>query len=137
MAITRDGAALVFADDANGDHDIRVAEIATKQVLTIGKLQAPTTFGSKAGFATFGVGNRGGTYIADGKANRIKQVKFNAATSVFTIPDLAGDGTAESKDGPQSEARFHKPEAIAASRAGDKIYVADNGSHTIRMLEYK
>ena len=134
MAITRDGSALIFADNPNATHDIRIATIKDRKVIKIGELN-PATFGNRAGIATFGSGNRDDTYIADSQANRIKQVVFDGKD--FTIVNFAGDGSAGNKDGALSEARFNKPEAIAASRAGDKIFIADVGSHTIRMLEYK
>ena len=134
MAISPDGTVLVVADNANALHDIRSVHIAARAVGTIATLGEPPAgvFGAAAGLA---IATYNTVFVADGKANRIKRIFVDG---VFAeIQNFAGDGTAGTRDGPLNKARFNRPEAIAVNREGDKIYVADAGSHTIRMIAYR
>lgn len=126
MAISPDGQAIVIADDPVNMHVIRL--VSTQNGLTLSTTVKLTPGRSaKAGL----VNVQGKTYIADGAANRIQLMEASG------IRIFAGNGEAESRDGSLSDSSFHQPEAITANRKGDRIYVADAGSSSIRMIAFK
>ena len=126
MTISPDGQAIVIADDPVNTHVIRL--VSTQTGLTL-KTKYNLTEGpsAKAGL----VNVQGKTYIADGAANRIRLMEASG------MRIFAGNGDAESRDGSLPDSSFHQPEAITANRGGDRIYVADTGSSSIRMIAFK
>ena len=125
MTISPDGTAIIIADDPMNTHVIRTVVVQNGLVLS---LEANLTPGRSARAGLVNV--QGKTYIADGAANRIRLRE----DSVTGIVDFAGNGDAASRDGSLSDSSFHQPEAITANREGDRIYVADVGSNSIRMI---
>jgi DNA-binding beta-propeller fold protein YncE len=72
----------------------------------------------------------GNLYVADAVDQTIRKVAPDG-----TVTTLAGTpGVAGTLDGPGSEAQFNAPTAVAVDAAG-KVYVADRGNHTIRMID--
>ena len=69
----------------------------------------------------------GTLYVADSGNHRIRII---AGGQVST---LAGDGTAGFLDGPAISARFNGPVGLALGSDG-KLYVADAGNHSIRVI---
>ncbi len=79
-----------------------------------------------SGVAVDGSGN---LYVADNNNSTIRKV-----TSSGVVTTLAGTaGSTGSADGFGSAARFYSPRNVAVDGAGN-VYVADNGSHTIRQI---
>ena len=74
------------------------------------------------------VDTKGNLYVADQSNNRIRMI--SAAGAVST---LAGDGTANFKDGPGLSAEFNGPSGIAIDQQGN-LYVADQYNNRIRKI---
>ncbi|MBL0095875.1 MAG: gliding motility-associated C-terminal domain-containing protein [Bacteroidetes bacterium] len=72
----------------------------------------------------------GNFYIADTKNYKIR--KIDASGNVTT---LAGTGVFGTSNGPGATARFGTPAGIAVTRDGQKIYVSDYNTHTIRLID--
>ncbi len=72
----------------------------------------------------------GNLYISDTKNYKIR--KIDAAGNVTT---LAGTGVFGTSNGPGATARFGTPAGIAVTRDGQKIYVSDYNTHTIRLID--
>lgn len=72
----------------------------------------------------------GNFYVADTKNYKIR--KIDAAGNVST---LAGTGVFGTSNGPAATARFGTPAGIAVSKDGQKIYVSDYNTHTIRLID--
>ena len=130
MAISPTGEHLYLADDAANTHVVRRVYIPNGVVMSSGATLTPGE-GTRVGLAQLD----GVTYIADGNANRIKRMTL---TTVMMEQDgiqiFAGDGVPESRDGTRLDSSFNRPAAIAANRKVDRIYVADMGSHRIRLI---
>ncbi|MBU2603932.1 MAG: cell wall-binding repeat-containing protein [Actinobacteria bacterium] len=75
------------------------------------------------------VDSAGNLYVADSFNHTIRRI--TPAGAVTTFAGTAG--AAGSADGAGSAARFAYPSAIAIDSA-DKLYVADSGNHTIRVI---
>jgi DNA-binding beta-propeller fold protein YncE len=82
------------------------------------------------GLALDGAGN---LYVGDMRNHAIR--KITPAGKVLTLagPVQGGPVQAGSTDGRGSEARFSRPCGLAVDSAG-KVYVADSGNHTIRLI---
>ncbi|GCE01802.1 SMP-30/gluconolactonase/LRE family protein [Embleya hyalina] len=50
------------------------------------------------------------------------------------VSTVAGDGTADFKDGPAASARFHRPFGVAVHKGNGNVYVADADNHRIRLI---
>jgi gliding motility-associated-like protein len=72
----------------------------------------------------------GNFYIADTKNYKIR--KIDASGNVTT---LAGTGVFGTSNGPGATARFGTPAGIAVTKDGQKIYVSDYNTHTIRLID--
>ncbi|MEO6244071.1 MAG: NHL repeat-containing protein [Opitutaceae bacterium] len=87
---------------------------------------AAARFNTPSGLAVDASAN---IYVADFENHTIRKV-----TSAGIVTTLAGSpGTKGASNGTGSAARFTNPSGIAVDAAG-KIYVADQGSHTIRAI---
>ena len=126
MAISPDGKAMFIADDPMNTHVIRAVVIPTGLVLSTA-VTLRNGLSARAGL----VNVQGKTYIADGAANWIRLLEGTG------IQTFAGNGEAASRDGSLPDSSFHQPEAITANHTGDRIYVADVGSHSIRLIALK
>ena len=83
-------------------------------------------FNTPGGVATDASGN---VYVADTYNQRIRKITPGGA-----VITLAGNGTADFKDGKGGLAEFNEPTGVAVDASGN-IYVADNGNHRIRKLQ--
>src|SRR4030095_9474352 len=75
------------------------------------------------------VDRHGHVYVADTGNHTIRKITSSGVVS--TLAGLAG--SAGSEDGTGSAARFAVPTGVAVDSAAN-IYVADNGTRTIRMI---
>jgi DNA-binding beta-propeller fold protein YncE len=66
--------------------------------------------------------------VADARNHRIRKI-----TKADVVSTLAGDGTADFKNGQGTEAQFYGPSGIAVDSAGN-IYVADSNNNRIRKI---
>jgi DNA-binding beta-propeller fold protein YncE len=71
-------------------------------------------------------------YVADLKNHRIRKI-----TPDGTVSTIAGDGTANFKDGAGKTAQFNEPRALAVTPDGSTIYVVDRGNNKIRKIVIK
>jgi len=69
----------------------------------------------------------GNIYVGDFRNNRIRKITGS------TVVTIAGDGTADFKDGAGPNAQFTRPEGVAVDALGN-VYVADRGNHRIRKI---
>jgi DNA-binding beta-propeller fold protein YncE len=84
------------------------------------------TFNGPFGVAVDAAGN---VYVGDATNHRIRKI-----TPDGTVSTLAGDGTANFKDGVGTAAQFNAPGDIAVTPDGSTIYVADRGNNKIRKI---
>lgn len=77
------------------------------------------------------VDTHGRIYVADTGNNLIRTVSPEGV--VQTLAGVAG--VAGSEDGDGASARFNGPTALAVSRTGTLVYVADTGNSTIRTID--
>ena len=76
-----------------------------------------------------GVDSGFNVYVADDRNRTIRKI-----TAAGIVTTLAGNpGVQGTADGAGSAAEFHSPKGLSLDSAGN-IYVADNGSHTIRKV---
>lgn len=96
-------------------------------------LGAQARFASPAGLAH---DNHGTLYIADTSNHAIRYASNDPRTIVqLETKTLAGvAGTEGSADGPAASALFRRPTALAID-AGNRVYVADSGNHTVRRID--
>jgi DNA-binding beta-propeller fold protein YncE len=87
------------------------------------------TFNVPAGIALDAAGN---VYVADLKNHRIRKI-----TPDGTVSTIAGDGTANFKDGAGKTAQFNEPRALTVTPDGSTIYVVDRGNNKIRKIVIK
>ena len=81
------------------------------------------------GLSSVALDSKGNVFVADQDNHTLRKV--SPAGLVTTVAGSAGqEGSA---DGPGSAARFAHPSGVAVDRA-DNVYVAENGSHTIRKV---
>ena len=130
------GTTLYVAD--SGNHRIRAIDLASanKTVSTIAGSGTPEHADGAGTAARFneplGIAVSGTTlYITDSGNHRIRAVDI----ATRTVSTIAGDGTAETKDGLGIAARFRRPVGIAVS--GSTIYVSTISGRRIRKLEYR
>jgi streptogramin lyase len=65
--------------------------------------------------------------VADQNNHRIRKV-----TLAGVVTTIAGSGTSGALDGARAVAQFNNPQDVAVR--GDRIYIADTGGHTVRLL---
>ena len=130
------GTTLYVADSRN--NRIRAINLASpnKTVSTIAGNGTPEHADGSGTAARFneplGIAVSGTTlYITDSGNHRIRAVDI----ATRTVSTIAGDGTAETKDGLGIAARFRRPAGIAVS--GSTIYVSTISGRRIRKLEYR
>lgn len=138
VALASDGTHLYVADSVADM--IRKIVIATGEVSTLagsgdmGSQDGPAgtaTFHSPRGLATDG----SNLYVSDSGNRRIRRVVM-ASGAVTT---LAGSGEYGVTDGVGQQATFKSPYGIVvagASPDGVNLFVADNGGHTVRKVNY-
>jgi len=132
IAITADGTVLV-ADNQN--HAIR--RIGTNGVVTTlaglpGTPGSADGSGSSARFDSptgIALGPHGALYVCDTGNHTIRRVTTNGV--VTTLAGAAGN--ADYADGSAANARFNQPLGLAVAPDGT-VFVADSGSHLIRVL---
>ncbi|HKV42967.1 MAG TPA: BPSL0067 family protein [Blastocatellia bacterium] len=132
----------------NGSSTVYVADTGNQRIRTIVGTTAGTYVGSNDGFedgplasALFaqprGVATDGDGHllVTDASSNVIRVVDLNPASQTFTpsVATLGGTGQNSSSDGTGAAASFSAPWGIAVSQSS-AIYVADNGSNTIRRI---
>ena len=119
-----------------GNSIIRKIEIATATVTTLaGSPGIQGTSDGAVGIATFqvpyGIAMSGGSlYTSDLQSHTIRKIDVDTG-EVTTLAGLAGNGG--TADGLGSMARFYQPADVAVD--GNRLYVADSGNHTIRMVD--
>lgn len=74
----------------------------------------------------------GRIFVADTNHHRV--IVADPATG--EVLDVAGTGARGYEDGPFTGARFDRPQGMALSEDGTILYVADQGSHSIRALDF-
>ncbi len=138
VALASDGTHLYVADSVADM--IRKIVIATGEVSTLAGsgdmgsqdgLAGNATFHSPRGLATDG----SNLYVSDSGNRRIRRVVM-ASGAVTT---LAGSGEYGVSDGVGQQATFKSPYGIVvagASPDGVNLFVADNGGHTVRKVNY-
>jgi sugar lactone lactonase YvrE len=130
VALDVDGG-LWIAD--SGNHAIRYLGLAGKVALIAGTglAGADDGVGAQASFSApvgIAVAVTGAIWVADRDNHRVRRVALNGKVSV-----VAG-GLPGYVDGPVAQARFTKPEAVAAGPDG-RLWIADTGNHRIRRVE--
>ena len=94
--------------------------------------------GSGAGVkfgAPFGVAaNATYLFVSDSANNSIRSVLLAAPNTVATVAGSLS-ATAGSTDSTGTTARFSTPAGIVSDTANSRLYVADQGNHTIRMID--
>ncbi|MGE5532240.1 MAG: hypothetical protein ACM3VW_09010, partial [Bacteroidota bacterium] len=75
------------------------------------------------------VPNRQAIIVADTANHRLRMVDTDGNVST-----LAGSGTAGTSDGYGIGASFNRPTGLAVTNSGAYVYVADTGSHAIRVV---
>lgn len=94
---------------------------------TLEKEHAPLSFLAFPGkVASDRAGRR--LFVTDANHNRIVMVSLPDGN----VLDVAGDGAEGLRDGSFQDARFNRPQGIAAD--GDTLYVADTENHVIRRI---
>ena len=130
--VATDGKTAYVLDSSN--NAIRTIDLATTQVSTI----AGGYFGDRDGGAAQAAFRNPQAlalagqdiYISDTGNNAIRVLNLSANT----VTTVAG-GTAGYTDGALASARFNHPYGLAVSADGTKIYVADTGNNTIRLID--
>ena len=87
--------------------------------------------GTSASFnSPFGLGvdSAGNIYVADTNNHKIRKI-----TSLGVVSNLAGSGTAGSKDGTATSASFNSPLAVGVD-SSNTLYIADTGNYQIRKI---
>jgi DNA-binding beta-propeller fold protein YncE len=98
-----------------------------------GSIDATATaarFRSPRGIAVSATGD---IYVADTDNHAIRRITTTGATRNVTLFAGAFEQPG-STDGEALAARFNAPAAIAATPAGDTLYIADTGNHVIRRI---
>jgi DNA-binding beta-propeller fold protein YncE len=73
----------------------------------------------------------GRLFVADTNHHRIVVADLETGE----VLDVAGSGVPGFADGPFAAARFDQPQGMALSADGTDLYVADTGSHAVRVLD--
>ncbi len=123
---------IIVAD--RGNHRIRRIDANTAAVITLAG-------DGSAAFADGGVASarfnnpsdvfllaNGDVLVADTSNHRIRLIQGDKVSTV------AGSGTGALKDGAVADAQFNSPASLVADAAG-RIYVADAGNHSVRLIE--
>ncbi|MEX1288299.1 MAG: thioredoxin-like domain-containing protein [Acidimicrobiia bacterium] len=76
-------------------------------------------------------GPRDRLYVADTGHHQVVVVEL----STGRVLDVIGSGTPGYRDGGSDEASFDGPRGLAVSPAGEVLFVADTGTHTIRAVD--
>ncbi len=63
----------------------------------------------------------------------LSTVAISAATDIYVVSTIAGDGKAGFAEGIDSPSRINKSYGIAANK--DYVFFSDTGNHTIRRIE--
>jgi len=87
--------------------------------------------GTSASFASpWGLytGADGNLYVVDANNNNVRKI-----TPAGVVTTIAGNGTAQTVDGPALSASFDNPIGIVMDHAGN-FFITDESSHTIRMI---
>jgi hypothetical protein len=127
-----DGAGVVYVADRD-NHAIRTVEAG--EVTTLagdGTMGFADGQGAAARFSMpyATVAAEAGTVIvADYGNHRVRSV-----TAAGQVTTFAGSGVEGFKDGPAAAAELDGPRCVAVDSAG-RVYVVDNGNHSIRMIE--
>ena len=132
----------IMVDDSD---NVYVADSDNHTVRQVTSGGAVTTLVGSAGYGTadgtgtaarfsypggVAVDNAGTLYVADYNNHTIRKI-----TSGGVVTTLAGTaGMAGFTNGTGSEARFNQPAGVAVDDAGNLLYVADSGNHTIRQI---
>jgi sugar lactone lactonase YvrE len=85
-----------------------------------GSIDGPRQMARFSGPKSLAVDHDGNVYVADSYAHRVRRV--GADGNVVTV---AGDGTADFRDGSGASAQFYAAEGIAISADGTTLFVAD------------
>jgi sugar lactone lactonase YvrE len=88
----------------------------------------PGPVGFAVGYITFARSSLFATAIGE---NRVYRVSLTGDVTPF-----AGSGEAGSADGPAATAQFYMPNGIAASPAGDALYVSEYGGTHVRRISF-
>ncbi len=132
--IAIDASGNLIVADRNTDR-IRKVDLVHDTVTTIAGAEngwadntdpALAKFADPSGVAIDAAGN---IYVADKSNNRIRMI----AANTLAVTTIAGDGTADLKDGPAATAQFNHPIDIVINAAGD-LFVADELNHCIRKI---
>jgi len=73
----------------------------------------------------------GDLYVADSENSVIRKITKNGSVEVVT----GALGQSGDQNGTLAQARFNKPRGIASDSRNRKLYVADTGNHTIRVID--
>ncbi|MES2474666.1 MAG: choice-of-anchor Q domain-containing protein [Verrucomicrobiota bacterium] len=144
------GTAASFEDPAglaiDGDGNLYVADEGNHCIRKITPAGLVSTFAG-SGVAGFGDGPKasalflypagvavdaaGDVFVADTGNHRIRKI----SASTGEVSTIAGTGVVGfSADGPAEFALFSSPRGIAVDAAGTRVWVADTGNHSLRLL---
>lgn len=119
------GTVLYVAD--TGSDSIKKIDVATGVVTTL-VLAGMPALSAPHGLVIDAAGN---LYVADTGNHLIR--KIDPASGAMTT--LAGTGASGSADGTGATAAFDLPMGLAINTGATRLYVADTGNHTIRVLD--
>ena len=77
------------------------------------------------------IASDGSLLVTDGSNYKIRNVRLEGTN--WVVRTIAGRGGPESRDGPDSTARFNHPWGIALA-SHNEVYVSDENNHTIRRV---
>ncbi len=122
-----------------------IDEHRAKGTLATGRLAAGQVESGRSASRLFGpekvlaqtpsVGRAGYLFVADTAEHRVIVADWPDGGGNASVRAVFGDGVAGCMDGPAGEARFTHPRGMAFDPERGLLYVADTGSHAIRLID--
>lgn len=134
---------VVVVDSWN--NKIRKVNVNTGAVTTVAGLGANTGFGHEDGNVSvakfryptgIAVDQFGNIYVSEGGDGQSNVIRKISGSTVTTIAGKYQEATTH-LDGNDTASRFYKPMDMAFNTAGNILYVADQGNHVIRAIDFR